>query len=134
MLARMNSTGVRFDTAIDALLVGCDGRWRHHCKISEVSDVAALLIVFGFPERPEYREFFLLLSTRGTVKRRCQFVRADNSTVIVRFLCTEERRKRWVQVQRKLMIADNLLSISVVPTQARATNNGLGRAARYWSA
>jgi hypothetical protein len=49
-----------------------DGTWRRDCKMLDVSDTGARLLVQGSIEGLVLKEFFLLLSSTGLAYRRCE--------------------------------------------------------------
>jgi hypothetical protein len=61
------SDRVRFERAIPAYMVGIDGTWRRDCEIMDVSQTGARLHVEGSLERLDLKEFFLLLSSTGSL-------------------------------------------------------------------
>src|SRR4051812_5831450 len=72
-----------FDVAVTAV----DGTWRRDCKLAEVSDTAARLIVSPGMDKLNQHEFFLLLTPKaGAVFRRCELTGINGREIEVRFL------------------------------------------------
>jgi hypothetical protein len=78
-------TRVSFERGIDALIMGIDGTWCRPCKLADVSASGARLIVAGFVEGLNLKEFFLLLTPTGGALRRCELIRVNGDELGVRF-------------------------------------------------
>jgi hypothetical protein len=77
---------VEFSRGIDVQIVAIDGTWSRPCKMSDASQTGCKLFVEGSIEGITVREFFLVLSTRGTAYRRCELVWVNGEQIGVRFL------------------------------------------------
>src|ERR1700753_883057 len=69
---RRKGQRVEFERPIDCCLMAIDGTWRRDCKMQDVSETGARLIVEGSIEGLVLKEFFLLLSSTGLAYRRCE--------------------------------------------------------------
>jgi hypothetical protein len=81
---------VTFDHPIPAHIMAIDGTWKRECRLKDVSEADATLIVEGSVEGLSLMEFFLLLSSTGLAYRRCQLDQVNGSHIRVSFL----RRKQ----------------------------------------
>ena len=77
---------VDFNRGIPVCLMGIDGTWRRDCMMIDVSQTGARLCVEGSVEGLDLKEFFLLLSSTGSVYRRCNLVRVAGDQIGVQFL------------------------------------------------
>jgi hypothetical protein len=66
------SERVDFERGIPVYMMGIDGTWRRDCKMTDVSQTGARLLIEGSLEGLDLREFFLLLSSTGLAYRRCK--------------------------------------------------------------
>jgi hypothetical protein len=87
------SQRVAFSKAIDAAVVSIDGTLDRPCMVRDISDSGAKIEfgddVGGF----DLAEFFLLLSTRGAVHRRCRVVRRYGNEIGVTFIRSDIKRR-----------------------------------------
>jgi hypothetical protein len=88
---------VSFERGIDAVMMGIDGTWRRSCKLCDVSETGARLIVDGSLSGIAARQFFLLLTPRGLAFRRCELVRVNGDEIGVRFLTPREMHDKQPQ-------------------------------------
>lgn len=86
------SPRIAFSNAIDATLISIDGTCQHACLVFDISDSGAKLGLPAEDSRFELQEFFLLLSTRGVVHRRCRLVRRYGSEIGVAFIRSQPKR------------------------------------------
>jgi hypothetical protein len=78
---------VVFEHALDVAMTGVDGTWRRDCKLAEISDSSARLIVYPGMDKLNVEEFFLLLTPNaGAVFRRCELTGINGREIEVRFL------------------------------------------------
>lgn len=82
------SDRVTFQRGIDARMVGIDGTWSRACRVADISQTGARLIVDEAIGGLVVKEFFLVFSTTGRVWRRCELVRINGDELGVRFLKT----------------------------------------------
>ena len=80
------SIRVSFERGIDVDMIAIDGTWRRPCKMVDVSDTGARLLVSTSIEGLQLKEFFLLLSKTGKVYRRCELIRVNGDEIGVHFL------------------------------------------------
>jgi hypothetical protein len=80
------SIRVSFERGIDVDMISIDGTWRRACKMIDVSDTGARLVVSTSIEGLQLKEFFLLLSKTGKVYRRCELIRVNGDEIGVHFL------------------------------------------------
>jgi hypothetical protein len=74
-------------------LMGVDGTWRRSCKLLDISDTGAKLVVEGPVNVLQAREFFLLLSSTGLAFRRCELIWIDGEQAGVRFVAKSPKKK-----------------------------------------
>ena len=87
------SPRVSFESGVNAHIVGIDGSWRIPCRMSDVSQTGARLMLDGSTEGLDLKEFFLALSTSGGVYRRCELIRLNGNEIGVRFLKPPDAKK-----------------------------------------
>ncbi|ACF03266.1 PilZ domain-containing protein [Rhodopseudomonas palustris] len=85
---------VRFETAMDSVMIAVDGTWRRDCAIADISQTGAKLILKTSMAGLNLREFFLVLTPNGTAYRRCELVRVEGDTIGVRFIVLRKGAKR----------------------------------------
>lgn len=85
------SQRVAFSQVFDARVISIDGTWQRHCVVMDISQSGAKI---GFDDDAKFdlAEFFLLMSTRGAVHRRCRVVRRYGKEVGVTFIRNEDKR------------------------------------------
>lgn len=91
-----NRTAVRveFSQGVDVQIVAIDGTWSRSCKMNDVSQTGCKLVIDGSIEGITVREFFLVLSTRGTAYRRCELVWVNGEQIGVRFLSSTDKKTK----------------------------------------
>ena len=89
----LKSDRVQFERGVPVFMMAIDGTWRRDCKLMDVSQTGARLLVEGSLQGLDLKEFFLLLSSTGLAFRRCQLVRLDGDQLGVEFLARETRAK-----------------------------------------
>jgi hypothetical protein len=85
---------VDFERGIPVYMMGIDGTWRRDCKMIDVSQTGARLLIEGSLEGLDLKEFFLLLSSTGLAYRRCELVRIAGDQIGVTFLSRDTFSKR----------------------------------------
>ncbi|MDH6259060.1 hypothetical protein M2427_002985 [Bradyrhizobium sp. BR13661] len=80
------SPRVDFSRGVDVQIVAIDGTWSRPCRMIDVSQMGAKLLVENTVDRTKLKEFFLVLATRGTAFRRCELVWINGEQVGIRFL------------------------------------------------
>jgi len=85
---------VAFERAIAARLMAIDGTWQRACKIHDISDLGAKLVIEGAVTDIGQREFFLVLSPLGLVYRHCELCWVNGEFVGVQFLSRGQAAKR----------------------------------------
>ena len=88
------SDRVQFERGIPVFMMAIDGTWRRDCKLIDVSQTGARLLIEGSLEGLDLKEFFLLLSSTGLAFRRCQVVRLDGDQLGVEFLARDARKRK----------------------------------------
>lgn len=88
------SPRVGFERGVSVQMMAIDGTWRRDCTLQDISDSGARLSVNGSFEGLELKEFFLLLSSRGLVYRRCRLIRLNGDEIGVEFLSSGKRKTR----------------------------------------
>ena len=98
MSERRNFDRVQFGRGYSARIMGIDGTWQRDCRVGNVSETGAKVIVLGSISGIETKEFFLVLSSTGKAHRRCQRIWINGDEIGVRFLRDQPtnatRRKR----------------------------------------
>jgi hypothetical protein len=84
---------VNFERGIDVNMISIDGTWRRACKMIDVSETGAGLLVQDTIEGLQLKEFFLVLSANGKVFRRCELIRVNCDQLGVQFLKGTTQRK-----------------------------------------
>ena len=85
---------VAFERPIEARLMSIDGTWQRACKIHDVSEMGAKLVIDGAVTDIGQREFFLVLSPVGLVYRHCELAWVNGEFVGVQFLNRNKAAKR----------------------------------------
>lgn len=83
---RRRMTRVQFGRGYTAKIMAIDGTWQRDCRIGDVSDTGAKLIVRGSIAGVDMQEFFLVLTASGNAHRRCERVWLNGDEIGVRFL------------------------------------------------
>jgi hypothetical protein len=98
MTERRNSNRVPFGRGYSARIMAIDGTWQRDCRIEDVSETGAKIIILGAVSSIDTKEFFLVLSATGNAHRRCERVWLHGDEIGVRFLRDQPsqptRRKR----------------------------------------
>lgn len=92
---------VSFERPFDARLMAIDGTWQRACKIHDVSELGAKLVVDG--TLTGQKEFFLVLSPIGLAYRHCELAWVNGEFVGVQFL----NRSRGTKKGRRTEAAKN---------------------------
>jgi PilZ domain len=83
---RRSRTRVTFERGIKAHIMGIDGTRRRACTMADVSaDGARLTIDESFADL-NLKEFFLVLSSNGSVHRRCEMAWINGNEIGARFV------------------------------------------------
>jgi hypothetical protein len=77
---------VVFTRGYDAHVMAIDGTWRRACKVEDVSETGAKLLIEGSIEGLSFKEFLLVLSSTGSAFRRCQLAWVNGGSIGVNFL------------------------------------------------
>ena len=85
---------VVFERPIEARLMAIDGTWQRACKIHDVSELSAKLVIDGAINDIGQREFFLVLSPTGLAYRHCELAWVNGEFVGVQFLNRGRASKR----------------------------------------
>jgi hypothetical protein len=85
---------VAFERAIEARLMAIDGTWQRACKIHDVSEMGAKLVIDGALKDIGQKEFFLVLSPIGLAYRHCELAWINGEFVGVQFLNRGRAAKR----------------------------------------
>lgn len=87
------SDRVTFERGFPVWLMAIDGTWRRSCKIMDVSETGARLVVETSIEGINLREFFLLLSSTGLAFRRCELAWVNGEEIGATFLRQGSKKK-----------------------------------------
>ena len=77
---------VVFTRGYNAQIMAIDGTWRRACKIEDISETGAKLLIEGLIEGLSLQEFLLVLSSTGSAFRRCQLAWVNGGSIGVYFL------------------------------------------------
>jgi hypothetical protein len=94
------SERVDFERGIPVYMMGIDGTWRRDCKMIDVSQTGARLLIEGSLEGLDLKEFFLLLSSTGLAYRRCKLVRVAGDQIGIAFLALDTFAKKKAAKKR----------------------------------
>jgi hypothetical protein len=83
---RRSYNRVQFGRGYTARIMAIDGTWERACKIGDVSDTGAKLMINGSVAGIDMQEFFLVLTPSGNAHRRCQRIWLNGDEIGVRFL------------------------------------------------
>ena len=86
------SQRVAFSKAIDATVISIDGTLKRPCMVIDISHSGAKIGLCDENSRFDLAEFFLLMSTRGAVHRRCRIVRRYGNEIGVIFVRGDAQR------------------------------------------
>lgn len=84
---------VVFERPVDARLMAIDGTWQRACKIHDVSETSAKLVIDGSLNDLQ-KEFFLVLSANGLAYRHCELAWVNGEFVGVQFFNRGRAAKR----------------------------------------
>jgi hypothetical protein len=84
---------VNFDRGISVHIIAIDGTWRRGCKLLDISQSGARLLMDDTIGGLNLKEFFLCLSQSGSVFRRCELIRVNGDEVGVHFLEKGPKKK-----------------------------------------
>lgn len=68
---KRGASRVNFERGVAVRILAIDGTWQRECEMLDVSETGVLLRVLGSLAGLDLKEFFLVLSSRGTAHRRC---------------------------------------------------------------
>lgn len=85
---------VAFERPIEARLMAIDGTWQRPCKIHDVSETSAKLVIDGSITDIGQKEFFLVLSATGLAYRHCELSWVNGEFVGVQFMNRGRAAKR----------------------------------------
>ncbi|MDE2377217.1 PilZ domain-containing protein [Bradyrhizobium sp.] len=93
-LDKQTGPRVAFETPVSARIMAIDGTWQRACKIHDVSETGAKLVIDGSINDLGQREFFLVLSSTGLAYRHCELAWVNGEFVGVQFLNRGRAEKR----------------------------------------
>lgn len=85
---------VNFERGVTVRILAIDGTWQRECEMLDVSDTDALLRVLGSLAGLDLKEFFLVLSSRGTAHRRCALASVEGEHLRVSFVKDKNGKKK----------------------------------------
>jgi hypothetical protein len=85
---------VAFERPVDARLMAIDGTWQRGCKIYDVSETSAKLVIDGAITDIGQKEFFLVLSATGLAYRHCELAWVNGEFIGVQFFNRGRASKR----------------------------------------
>jgi hypothetical protein len=86
------SQRVAFSNGIDATVISIDGTLKRTCIVVDISHSGAKIELGDENSRFDMAEFFLLMSTRGSVHRRCRIVRRYGNEIGITFVRGDAKR------------------------------------------
>ncbi|QDL98849.1 PilZ domain-containing protein [Rhodopseudomonas palustris] len=93
---------VKFEAALDSVMIGVDGTWHRECAIADISQTGAKLILKTSMAGLNLREFFLVLTPNGKAYRRCELVRVEGDTIGVRFIAVHKGARRALGLRARV--------------------------------
>ncbi len=90
---KRNAGRVTFERGFPVWLMAIDGTWRRNCRMMDVSETGARLIVESSIEGINLKEFFLLLSSTGLAFRRCELAWVNGEEIGATFLRQGPKKK-----------------------------------------
>lgn len=85
-IQRRKDGRIHFEWGYPARLMGIDGTWSRDCVIEDVSRTGARISVASSVEGLPLKEFFLVLSPRGSAHRRCELAWINGELLGMRFI------------------------------------------------
>lgn len=85
---------IAFERPIEARVMAIDGTWQRACKIHDVSEMGAKLVIDGAVTDIGQKEFFLVLSPIGLAYRHCELSWVNGEFVGVQFINRGRASKR----------------------------------------
>jgi hypothetical protein len=82
---RRPETRVTFEPGIEAYIMGIDGTWRRSCTLADISETGASLTINETLADLNLKEFFLVLSSNGSVYRRCALEGINGGSISAKF-------------------------------------------------
>jgi len=92
MTERRNFDRVQLGRGYSTKIMAIDGTWQRDCRIADVSETGAKLIIQGSIGGIDINEFFLVLSTTGNAHRRCKRIWLQGDEIGVKFLRDQPTR------------------------------------------
>jgi hypothetical protein len=77
-----------------------DGTWRRACKIEDISESGAKLLIEGLIEGLTLQDFLLVLSSTGSAFRRCQLAWVNAGSIGVVFLRPGQKKQNLKAARR----------------------------------
>ncbi len=101
---------VHFELGYPARIMGTDATWFRQCLIEDISESGARMSLTASVEGLPLKEFFLVLSERGTAYRLCEMIWLKGETMGVRFLkkAVGDPAQRRARARGALMRADSM--------------------------
>ena len=85
---------VNFERGVTVRILAIDGTWQRECEMLDVSETGALLRVLGSLAGLDLKEFFLVLSSRGTAHRRCTLAWVEGERIGASFVKDKPGKKK----------------------------------------
>lgn len=85
---------VNFERGVTVRILAIDGTWQRECEMLDVSETGALLRVIGSLAGLDLKEFFLVLSSRGTAHRRCTLAWVEGDRIGAGFVKDKPGKKK----------------------------------------
>lgn len=85
---------VNFERGVTVRILAIDGTWQRECDMLDVSESGVLLRVIGSLAGLDLKEFFLVLSSRGTAHRRCSLAWVEGERIGASFVKDKIEKKK----------------------------------------
>jgi PilZ domain len=114
---RRSETRVTFVRGIKAHILGIDGTWRRGCTMADISEKGARL-TFDEPLADlNLKEFFLMLSSNGSVYRRCELRWIDGCNIGTQFVTQTQSAKEKPKIAGATLNAGPTISPQLTDQQ-----------------
>jgi hypothetical protein len=92
MNERRHDGRVIFQRGYPVHIMAIDGTWRRACKLEDVSESGARLLLETSVANLNLKEFFLVLSATGLAFRRCELAWVNGRQIGASFLAPEQKK------------------------------------------
>ena len=85
---------INFERGVTVRILAIDGTWQRECEMLDVSETGSLLRIVGSLAGLDLKEFFLVLSARGTAHRRCTLAWVEGDRIGASFVKDQPVKKK----------------------------------------